>query len=103
MRTLLKAVIPTEAGNPAILNGRIEQLIKQVAERLHPEAMYFLPQNGKRGMLIVFDMADPSQIPAISEPLFIELNAEVELTPVMNLDDVTKGIAAAQEAAKQPA
>jgi hypothetical protein len=103
VRTLLKAVIPTEKGNPAIVSGKIEQLIKQTAERLHPEAMYFLPQDGKRAMLVVFDLADPSQIPVVAEPFFLELNAEIELTPVMNLDDVSKGIAAVQEAVKQPA
>ena len=45
-------------------------------------------------MTMVFDMKDTSQIPAIAEPLFTELDAGVSCTPVMNIDDLRKGLAA---------
>jgi hypothetical protein len=42
-------------------------------------------------------MADPSQIPVSVEPLFLNLNASVELVPVMNADDLRKGLAKASQ------
>ena len=38
--------------------------------------------------MMVFDMADPTQIPQIAEPLFLNLDAAVEFVPVMNADDL---------------
>ena len=37
-------------------------------------------------------MEDSSEIPVIAEPLFQNLNADLTLTPVMNAEDVKKGI-----------
>ena len=39
-----------------------------------------------------FDLADPSQIVEVVEPLFLNLNAATELVPVMNVDDLRKGL-----------
>jgi hypothetical protein len=60
--------------------------------KLKPEAAYFGPSNGKRGGMMFFDLAEPSQIVEIAEPLVSNLNAEVEIAPVMNGDDLRKGI-----------
>jgi hypothetical protein len=38
----------------------------------------------------VFDMADPSQIPVITEPLFNLAKAKITLTPCMTLEDIKK-------------
>jgi hypothetical protein len=43
-------------------------------------------------------MKDSAEIPVIVEPLFIGLGAELELVPVMNADDLRKGLKAAMEA-----
>jgi hypothetical protein len=45
-----------------------------------------------RCAMIFFDMTDSSQIPPIAEPLFTSLGAEIELVPVMNGDDLRKGL-----------
>jgi hypothetical protein len=60
-----------------------------------PEAAYFTPLEGKRGGMIFFDMTDPSQIVESVEPFFLGLSASIELVPVMNADDLRKGLAKA--------
>jgi len=58
-----------------------------------PEAAYFGSSEGKRCGTIFFDIAEPSQIVEFGEILFANLNAEVEFIPVMNADDLIKGLA----------
>jgi hypothetical protein len=43
-------------------------------------------------------MKDASDIPIIVEPLFEGLNAKVQLLPVMNADDLKKGLDLATQA-----
>ena len=66
--------------------------------RLKPEAAYFVAQDGLRSAMMFFDMKDASDIPAIVEPLFLGLNAEIELLPVMNADELKRGLSAAKQA-----
>ena len=101
MRTLLKYQIPVEAGNEAIRNGKIAQINETLMGRIKPEAVYFFTENGLRSGFIVFDLDDPSQIPMIAEPLYQELNASVEFFPVMNADDLQKGLIALMQAGQQ--
>jgi hypothetical protein len=37
-------------------------------------------------------MPDSSAIPPFAEPFFQELDAEVQISPVMNTDDLQKGL-----------
>lgn len=92
MRVIARVVIPVESGNRAIQEGTIGTLMQNAAERWKPEAMYFTTFAGKRSALIVFDLADPSDIPAFAEPFFSKLNAEVFLDPAMNADDLRNGL-----------
>ena len=92
MRMMLKAVVDTEAGNEAIRNGSVAHLIEQMVKQLNPEAVYFHDQDGQRAFTVVFDMADPSQMPVISEPLYMGAKARVTIVPCMNLDDVQRGL-----------
>jgi hypothetical protein len=95
VRTLLRLSVPVEKGNQAIKDGSLTRILQATFERLKPEATYFTTLDGKRTALVVFDLEDPSQIPAIAEPLFNGFNGEVELSPVMNLDDLMRGISEA--------
>jgi hypothetical protein len=96
MRTLLRVIVDTEAGNRAILDGSLPKIVGQFVEKTKPEAAYFGPHNGKRSATFVFDMQDSSQLPALVEPFFIGLGADIEIFPVMNLEDLQKGLAAVE-------
>jgi len=93
MRTMLTLTIPVAAGNAAIAEGRLPQILQSTLEKLHPEAAYFFPNDaGDRQAIIFFDMKDPSDIPVIAEPLFAGLNAGVKFQPVMNAQDLQAGL-----------
>jgi len=94
MRMMLKAQMDTAAASKALQEGRMPTVMQSMMEKLKPEAAYFGPDDGKRTAWIIFQMDDPSQLPAISEPLFSEFNARVEVFPVMDRDDLEKGLSA---------
>ena len=92
MRMMMRAHIPVESGNKAIQDGTIKKTIEETMNQLQPEAAYFLAENGKRTAYFFFDMQDSSQIPPAGEPLFLNMNAEIDLIPVMTADELGKGL-----------
>lgn len=101
MRTLLKVTIPVDRGNSAIENGTLAKTIESILNDLKPEAAYFTTIEGKRSGLIVFDLKDTSQIPAVAEPWFIAFNAQVEIEPVMNQEDLKKALSGIEAAVRK--
>jgi len=93
MRCMMTIHMDTEAGNKAITDGTLPKLMQQLMERLQPEASYFTADGGTRAAFLFFDLADPSDLPVITEPAFMGLNAKIGFSPVMNLDDLQKGLA----------
>ena len=94
MRVMLRAVMDTQVSNGAIKTGRLSEIVNSLVDRLDPEAAYFGPGYGERCCVLVFDLDDTATIPTIAEPLFQELGAKIEITPVMNREDLQKGLAA---------
>lgn len=92
MRMLLKASMDTEKANEAIRSGKMPQLIQEMMEQLKPEAAYFTVAGGVRTAYVVFDMQDSSQMPATGERFFLDMNAALDVTPVMNAEDLRKGL-----------
>jgi len=92
MRVMAKVEVPVESGNEGIKSGALPKVVQQFAERWKPEAMYFTTFDGMRTAFLVFDMPDSSSIPAFAEPFFMELNANVQIAPAMDGDDLQKGL-----------
>jgi hypothetical protein len=97
MRMLLRFQMEVEAGNKAIKDGSLATALDGLMSQLQPEAAYFTAQDGMRTGLIFFDLPDASKIPPACEPLFMNLNAAIDLVPVMTPEDVQAGL---EEAAK---
>jgi hypothetical protein len=92
MRMMMKLQLDTEAGSRAIADGSLPQLMQETLGRLQPEAAYFGPENGIRTAFIVFDLQDPSELPTLTEPLFRALKANIQMFPVMDREDLQKGL-----------
>jgi hypothetical protein len=99
---LLRVSIPAETGNAAAKAGTLGSKVEQILADLKPEAAYFYADDaGQRCGSIVFDMKDPSEIPAVAEPWFLTFNATLSLRPVMNPQDLAKAGPAIAKAAKK--
>ncbi len=98
MRMMMTVQIPTKAGNAAIKDGSLPQIIGKALETLKAEAAYFTSKEGMRTGLIFFDMAESSDIPSAAEPLFMGLDAKITFEPVMNPDEMRDGIGKAMQA-----
>ena len=51
-------------------------------------------ESGRRTVLMVFDMPDPSMIPELAEPFFQGLGAELSFNPVMIAPELQAGLGA---------
>ncbi len=92
MRVMARISIPAAPGNRAIADGSLAHAMQGAAERWKPEAMYFTTFDAKRTAYMVFDLPDASDIPPFAEPFFSALDADVEIVPVMNGDDLQRGL-----------
>jgi hypothetical protein len=77
MRMLLKAVLDTQAANEVFRSGAASEALDRIQEALQPEALYGFVEDGQRAFFAVFDLADPSEIPVISEPLYQRANVKL--------------------------
>ena len=102
MRMLLRVSIPVEAGNAAAKAGTLGTTIEKILGDLKPEAAYFFADDsGQRSGSMVFDLKDPSEIPAVAEPWFLAFNAQVSLRPVMSSQDLAKAGPAISKATRE--
>jgi hypothetical protein len=101
MRFMLTFRIPMEKGNALARDGTLGQTIRSVMEEIRPEAAYFADMEGARGGYLVINMDDASQIPAMAEPLFLGLDATVQVHPVMIPEDLARGGPAIERAAQK--
>lgn len=92
MRVLVRAMIPTTAGNKVLKDPNFMKNLEDYIHKFNCEAAYFFPLNGNRTMAFVLDLASQDMLPAVAEPLFQNFEANVEVHPAMNLDDLKKGI-----------
>jgi hypothetical protein len=99
MRTLMRVKIPTKAGNEAIKNGSLPEIVGKALAGLNAEAAYFTSEDGMRTALIFFDMKESSDIPSAAEPFFMALDAQISFEPVMNADEMAAGVGKAMQAA----
>lgn len=101
MRYILKFNIPTDAGNATLRDPQFGAKMQQLLNDIKAEAVYFTTVNGQRGGYAVIQMDDASQIPAVAEPFFYWLKADVEFLPVMMPEDLMKAGPAIESAIKK--
>jgi hypothetical protein len=101
MKYIMKVRIPIEEGNEALSSGNFGHKMSELLAEIKAEAAYFTTLNGQRGAYIVVNMNDASEIPAIAEPFFLWLNADIDWLPVMKPEDLGKAGPAIDAAVKK--
>ena len=89
-------MIPTTAGNKMVKDPNFLKTIEDYTKKFSCGAAYLTEVNGNRTMVFVLDLPSPDMIPAIAEPLFQGYEANVEIHPAMNLNDLKKAISSMQ-------
>jgi hypothetical protein len=88
MRMLLTVTMPHEPFNTLVRKKKAGEILKRILQEIKPEAAYFTEQDGTRGAVLVVDVADPSRVPSIAEPFFLNFNADCRFRVVMNPDEL---------------
>ena len=92
MRVMIMVEFDTPTANGLITSDRMGSTIEAIMERLHPEAAYFYPRGGRRGVTLVVDAPDSAALPGLVEPFWLQLGAHVEAFPCMNADELREGL-----------
>ena len=95
MRVIIRVILPNEAGNRAIKDPNFIKNMQVFIDNYKAEAAFFTPSNGERSANFIIDMPSSDMMPAIAEPFF-QMGARVEMQPVMNFEDLKKGLGAAR-------
>ena len=77
MRYLVRLRFPVDSGNAALRDPQFGAKLQQFLSDIKAEAAYFTAVDGQRGGYIVVNFDDASKIPAIAEPLFLWLKADI--------------------------
>jgi hypothetical protein len=101
MRFMLTFLISPEKGHALAREGNLRPTVQAIVEQINPEAAYFTPIEGARGGYLVVNLDDASQIAAMAEPLFLGLDATVEIHPVMKGEDLDRATPALEQAAQR--
>ena len=90
MKYIMRVRIPQERGNVALSDPQFGHKMNDLLAEIKAEAAYFTTISGQRGAYVIVNMNDASEIPAIAEPFFLWLNADIEFFPAMRPEDLAK-------------
>jgi hypothetical protein len=101
MKFIMKVRFDSEKANEQLKDPEFGKKMHELLTEVKAEASYFTTICGKRGCFIVVNMNDSSQMPALAEPFFLWLNAEIDWYPVMTPEDLGKAGPSIQAAYKK--
>jgi hypothetical protein len=90
MKMLMMVECPNEPFNSLIKAGTAGQVIESILASIKPEAAYFTEQDGMRGGIFLVDVNEPSDIPALAEPFFLNFNASCKFRIMLSTQDLQK-------------
>ncbi len=91
MKYIMKVKFPSgESGNDLLKDPQFGKKMQELLSEVKAEAAYFTTIGGSRGGYVIVNMDDASQMPAIAEPFFQWLKAEIDIDPVMTPEDLGK-------------
>lgn len=106
MRIFIRGTISTVAGNKAITQGQITSVLEKVQASLAPESLFLRavetgPSAGLRTINLVVSADSLAKVESVAETLFKQLEAKVELEPVLSLDEFVHALPAMEDAIRK--
>lgn len=92
MKFLLRIRMPTESGNKMLQDPNFPKKLEGVLNQIKPEAVYFSPIEGERGISMIVNLTSADMIATIAEPLWMTFNGKLTFEPLMELSDLQKGL-----------
>jgi hypothetical protein len=93
MRFLIRTRIPAEPGNRMIQETNFLKKLEEYVNRVKPgSSSYFVPLDDQGSMALIINAERSDQLPAMVEPLFHWMGANVDVIPLMNFDDLKMGL-----------
>lgn len=86
----MKVRMSLDKGNEALRDPQFGHKMSELLAEIKAEAAYFSTIRGQRGAYIVVNLNDASELPAVAEPFFLWLDADIEWIPVMKPEDLGK-------------
>ena len=87
---MVRCTIPGEIANPLIKSGTLFKQLMKYVDEVKPEQVYLTPSDGQRALYFVLDMPSIGKMALVTEPPWLDWEADVEMTPVMTLADLKK-------------
>jgi hypothetical protein len=87
---LLTVTMPHEPFNTLARNKKAGKILERILQEIKPEAAYFTEQDGTRGAILVVNITDPSKVPSMAEPFFLNFNADCRFRIVMSPEELGK-------------
>ena len=101
MRFVVTATWDMDAGNALAKAGTLGSTVQAILEDLKPEATYFVANEGQRTAIMIMNLDEASQMPAVAEPWFLALKARLQFQPAMRPEDLAKAGPDIEAAAKK--
>ena len=90
MRMMMQISMPNEPFSDLVRNGTAGKTMPKLLEATKPQAAYFAEVDGKRTGFLIVDLKEASGIPALCEPWFLAVKAEIRMRTVMIPEDLAK-------------
>lgn len=101
MRFVVTATWDMEAGNALAKKGALASTVQSILEDIKPEAVYFVANEGQRSAIMIVNLDDASQMPAVAEPWFLAVKARLNFQLAMQPEDLAKAAPSIEKAAKK--
>ncbi len=90
MKFIVEVGVPLEPFNTLVREGTAGQKIGEILEGIKPEVVYFTDNDVGRGIIMIVDIEDYSQLPHVTEPLMLTFNASVHYRIAMGPDELAE-------------
>jgi hypothetical protein len=88
MKFIVEASFPTESFNRMVRDGTVGQKIGETLGAIAPEVAYFTDNGDGRGVMMIVELENASQVPHVTEPLMLAFDASVHYRIAMAPDEL---------------